>query len=151
MCRWTRAASLFFLLAVVLTGRSFSQTSGQVNSTEKSSSAASGSEACSGCHSEIYKSYRNTVMATASGAAMDGVVTGEFTHKPSGVHYRVHEMDAGRRASLGPSGSETRIHTEPGAHTVWMSFERPGADSLRGERELLYFIGSGRKGRSYLF
>jgi Flp pilus assembly protein TadD len=93
-------------------------------------------------------------MATASGLAADGVVTGEFTHKASGVHYRVYEMDPGSRASVGLSGSETRAHPEPThaerSPTVWFSFERP-VDGLHGERELLYFIGSGRKGRSYLF
>jgi tetratricopeptide (TPR) repeat protein len=88
-----------------------------------------GNEACASCHAEIYKSYSKTVMATASGPAMDGVITGEFTHKPSGVHYRVYKQD-GR---------------------VWMSYERESEKGFRGQRELLYFIGSGVKGRTYLF
>jgi tetratricopeptide (TPR) repeat protein len=91
------------------------------------SSAVRGSEACASCHSEIYKSYSKTVMATASGMAFDGLITGEFEHKPSGVRYSVYQKD-GR---------------------AWMSYER--GDDLRGQRELLYFIGSGVKGRSYLF
>ena len=86
-----------------------------------------GSEACSSCHAEIYKSYVKTVMARASGPAVDGVTTGEFADKVSGVHYRVYEQD-GR---------------------VWMSYQRDG--ELNGLRELLYFIGSGEKGRTYLF
>jgi predicted CXXCH cytochrome family protein len=57
------------------------------------------------------------------------VIAGEFDHKASGVHYRVY--------------------TESGH--VWLSFDRPGDATLRGKRELLYFIGSGSRGRSYLF
>ena len=34
---------------------------------------------------------------------------------------------------------------------VWLSFERPGDPAVRGKRELLYYIGSGRRGLSYLF
>jgi len=88
-----------------------------------------GNEACSSCHSEIYKSYLNTAMATASGTASDGLVTGEFNDKDSGVRYRVYQQDG----------------------KVWMSYERAGKGGPRGQRELLYFIGSGRKGRTYLF
>jgi predicted CXXCH cytochrome family protein len=88
-----------------------------------------GSEACSRCHAGIYASYLKTAMANASGPASAGLITGEFDDKKSGVHYRVAEKDG----------------------HVWMSYERSGADAVRGERELLYFIGSGKKGRSYLF
>ena len=66
-------------------------------------------------------------MAGASGPAADGLITGEFADKKSEVTYRVFERE-GR---------------------VWMSYERGG--ELRGERELEYFIGSGKKGRTYLF
>jgi hypothetical protein len=88
-----------------------------------------GTEVCVSCHSEIYKSYRTTAMATASGPASDGLVTGEFHDSESGVHYRVYQQD----------------------EHVWMSYERKGKNGLRGERELDYFIGSGEKGRTYLF
>jgi hypothetical protein len=88
-----------------------------------------GSEACARCHSEIYNSYQKTVMATASGNANHGVITGEFEHSRSGVHYRVFQKDG----------------------NVWMSYERTGEKKFRGQRKLLYFIGSGIKGRSYLF
>jgi len=95
----------------------------------KPADSVPGSEACSRCHSEIYNSYQKTVMATASGAADDGLITGEFDHKPSGVRYRVYQQD-GR---------------------TWMSYDRASEKDFRGQRELLYFIGSGVKGRSYLF
>jgi tetratricopeptide (TPR) repeat protein len=108
---------------------------------------AAGSEACAGCHSEIYKSYSETVMAKASGPAADGVVAGEFNDKISGVRYRVYtqpeQSHASTQAPTGPS------HTAP-VPTVWMSYER-ASEKFQGQRELLYFIGSGRKGRSYLF
>jgi len=86
-----------------------------------------GSEACSSCHSEIYKSYIKTVMARASGPAVNGGITGEFDDKISGVRYRIYEQNG----------------------HVWMSYQR--GSELNGVRELLYFIGSGEKGRTYLF
>jgi hypothetical protein len=90
---------------------------------------APGNDACVRCHPEISSSYQKTVMARASGAASDGLMTGQFDDKASGVRYRVYQQD-GR---------------------VWMSYERGGRDAIRGQRELLYFIGSGKKGRTYLF
>jgi len=119
----TGTARLFagVFAAALLAGRGSAQ---KVNVTDEL-----GSEVCASCHSEIYKSYSKTVMAGASGIATDGLISGEFTHKQSGMHYRVFEQD-GR---------------------AWMSYERPKEDDFRGQRELLYFIGSGVKGRSYLF
>ena len=71
----------------------------------------------------------NTAMATASGPASDGLTTGEFVDKDSDVRYRVNQQDG----------------------KVWMSYERKGKDGIRGQRELVYFIGSGKKRRAYLF
>jgi hypothetical protein len=68
-------------------------------------------------------------MARASGPAIEALSPAEFAHRPSGVHYR--------------------IYTEGGR--AWLSFERTGDPSVRGKRQLLYYIGSGRRGRSYLF
>jgi Tfp pilus assembly protein PilF len=95
--------------------------------TTKADVSVPGNEACARCHSEIYKSYLATAMARASGPAPQGFLPGEFDDKVSGVRYRIYESD-GR---------------------VWMNYER-GRD-LSGTRELLYFIGSGKKGRTYLF
>ena len=88
-----------------------------------------GNEACARCHAELSNSYEKTVMSGASGEAANGLITGQFDDKDSGVRYRVFQQD-GR---------------------VWMSFERGGRDAIRGQRELMYFIGSGMKGRTYLF
>jgi tetratricopeptide (TPR) repeat protein len=103
-------------------------TSSPTSAQTQTANGGNGSEACSGCHSEIYKSYSKTVMANASGLAGDGVITGEFYDKTSGVRYRVFKQD----------------------EKVWMSYNRE-SEKFKGQRELLYFIGSGRKGRSYLF
>lgn len=88
-----------------------------------------GNEACAGCHAEIYQSYSNTVMARASGPAADGLIAGKFDDDISDVHYRVYRQDG----------------------HVWMSYERKGKDPLQGQRELRYYIGSGVKGRTYIF
>jgi len=68
-------------------------------------------------------------MAQASGPAQQNLISGDFTHQKSGVRYR--------------------IFTENGH--VWLSFERRGDNPLSGRRQLLFFIGSGRRGRGYLF
>lgn len=85
--------------------------------------------ACAGCHAALYQSYLKTPMARASGPASDDLMPADFTHRPSGVHYHIFR-DGGR---------------------AWLTFERPGDPLMRGKRELLYYIGSGRRGRSYLF
>jgi len=88
--------------------------------------------ACASCHREIYERYRTTPMANASGLAIDGFIPGDFVHADSGVHYRVAE-DSGQ---------------------VWLSYERDSSSpdrELGGRQELLYFVGSGKRGRTYLF
>ena len=89
---------------------------------------------CASCHQEIYERYKETPMARASGSAADGFLPADFVHSASGVHYQITE-DGGR---------------------VWLSYEREAqtrgaSDSLEGRQELMYFIGSGRRGRTYLF
>ena len=88
-----------------------------------------GDEACAKCHSSIYDSYEKTPMAHASGLAPDNLIPADFTHGASGVHYRI----------FGDNGR------------VWLSFDRDGNNPLHGKRELLYYIGSGRRGLTYLF
>jgi tetratricopeptide (TPR) repeat protein len=71
-------------------------------------------------------------MANASGRAADNFIPADFTHATSGVHYRISKQD-GR---------------------VWLNFDRPGdpaVGGLHGQRELLYYIGSGYRGLTYLF
>jgi tetratricopeptide (TPR) repeat protein len=93
-----------------------------------------GNQACARCHSAIYESYQRTSMARASGPALEGFMPAEFTHKESGVHYRVYAENGRDRGER-----------------VWLDFDRPGDPEVRGKRELLYYIGSGRRGLTYLF
>ncbi len=71
-------------------------------------------------------------MARGSGLATDELIPGQFHHSSSGVDYRVFLRDG----------------------AAWMSFGRdrksPGG-ALSGERQLRYFIGSGHRGRTYLY
>jgi predicted CXXCH cytochrome family protein len=88
-----------------------------------------GSEACKTCHEAIYKTYSQTAMARASGPATQDLIPGDFQHAASDVHYR--------------------IYAENGA--AWLSFDRPNDATVHGTRRLQYFIGSGHRGRTYLF
>jgi predicted CXXCH cytochrome family protein len=91
---------------------------------------------CVGCHREIYEKYERTPMARGSGAAVDGLLQGGFLHAPSGIRYSVFLRDA----------------------KAWMSYDRDAGPqmpneraALHGEKQLIYFIGSGHRGRTYLY
>jgi len=84
--------------------------------------------ACANCHRSIYESYQKTAMARASGPIAGNVIPGEFTHAASRVHYRISDNDG----------------------HVWLEFEREGTNAVKGKRELLFFIGSGTRGRTYI-
>jgi len=87
---------------------------------------------CASCHRQIFDSWQRTPMAHASGPATEGFIPADFTHAASGVHYRVY-LDAGK---------------------VWLSYERPAAPpgrALNGKQQLLFYLGSGRRGRTWLF
>ncbi len=84
---------------------------------------------CAGCHREIYDNYERTPMARGSGMAVDGLLQGGFLHAPSGIRYSIFLRDG----------------------KAWMSFERDETPTLKGERQLVYFIGSGHRGRTYLY
>ncbi len=71
-------------------------------------------------------------MSRASGAAIDGLMEGSFTHSISGVRYKIFERDG----------------------AGWLSYERRAAAAggyLSGEVKLAYFVGSNTRGRTYLF
>jgi len=88
-----------------------------------------GNDACRPCHTQIYESYSHTPMARTSGPAAAGLVAGEFTHRRSGIHYRVFS-DAD-----GPT----------------LAFERPGDRAISGRLPLKYYVGSNTRGRTFLF
>lgn len=89
--------------------------------------------ACARCHREIYDRYERSSMARGSGPAAEGALEGGFRHAASGVTYKILSRE----------------------DALWMVFERPGKPgtpaALKGERQLRYFIGSGTKGRTYLY
>jgi predicted CXXCH cytochrome family protein len=99
------------------------------SSTVASAKQYVGNEACAQCHASIASSYSHTHMAHASGRAAENFIPADFIHAKSGVHYRISEQDG----------------------HVWLSFDRPGDPTVRGQRELLYYIGSGHRGLTYLF
>ncbi len=90
---------------------------------------------CATCHREISAAYAMTTMARGSGVALDGalgIVPGGFRHAASGVDYRVFLRDS----------------------AVYLSFDRDAASgkaALHGEQKLLYFVGSGKRGRTFLY
>ncbi len=89
---------------------------------------------CASCHREIYDRYLKTPMARASGPAIDGMISvpADFVHKPSGVRYRITD----------------------GNGKVYLDYDRPATAKggpLHGREELLYFVGSGTRGRTFLF
>ena len=120
---------LRFLLAALLCAAASSLPQTPAGGANSSSNGYAGDQACAGCHSSIYNSYVKTSMAQASGPAIANFFPADFLHQKSGVHYRIYS-DQGK---------------------MWLSFERPNDPTVRGKRELLYYIGSGRRGRSYLF
>jgi len=128
------AAAGFLCLVVLFVSRSTAQNMEHPQSPATPSKVIDrngyvGNQTCARCHSAIYESYQKTAMAHASGPAIDALTPAEFTHKESGIHYRIY----------GENGR------------AWLSFDRPGDPEVQGKRELLYYIGSGRRGRSYLF
>ncbi len=114
----------YVVLIIVL-----SSALGRADDRPSTSPVTTGNDTCAACHAKIVNSYAKTVMARASGAAMEAPITGEFFHRPSGVRYSVYVE---------------------GGH-LWLSFERTAEPKVSGKRELLYYIGSNRKGRTYLF
>ncbi len=86
---------------------------------------------CAPCHRTIYERYRQTPMANSSGAVGSGLIRevypGAFDHAPTGFRYRVDR--------------------KPGA--VDLKFARNDG-TLKGVKDLLYFVGSGATARSYL-
>ena len=91
---------------------------------------------CAGCHRAIYEKYEQTPMAHASGAAADGLIEADFRQNTTGVEYRIRRD--GQNAEL--------TFTRPAV--VSGGAELP---ALEGSRTLRYFIGSGLRGRTYLF
>jgi predicted CXXCH cytochrome family protein len=132
---WISNLSVLTLLVVlnVLGGRVSAQAS--KNGDQKTvtqpvqNNSYVGNQVCAQCHASIFESYGRTAMAHASGPAAENLQPTSFVHPKSGVRYRIYSEDG----------------------KTWLGFERPGDPAVNGKRELLYFIGSGHRGRTYLF
>ena len=95
-------------------------------------SASAGSAACSACHRAIYESYQLTPMAASSGTTDSGLIQQKFAHAAF---------------DNVPTGFRYRIYQDRGA--CFVEFMKPDG-TLRGVKELPYFVGSGATARSYL-
>jgi predicted CXXCH cytochrome family protein len=84
---------------------------------------------CARCHAEIFQRYTKTSMANASGPATEGIELGTFTHRASGVQYRVFVENG----------------------SAWLGYSRECDPSIHGRKRLEYFLGSGNHGRTYLY
>jgi predicted CXXCH cytochrome family protein len=130
-------ASLPLALAAQQSRKPQAAPAASTSTSEKTSSPSApaaattppGTEACAKCHSAIAASYSQTAMARASGQAIDQLMPADFTHAASGVHYRVYAEN----------------------NAAMLAFDRPDDPTMRGTRRLQYFVGSGHRGRTYLF
>src|SRR5580692_10913941 len=84
---------------------------------------------CAKCHEKIFKDYLTTPMANASGLATEKLEPGTLEHSNSGTEYKV--TMAGKQPQL-----EYRSLRDPKA---------------TGKVALLYFLGSGHLGTTYLY
>ena len=127
MANVRKSASLVSLLFLAAIGtRVASQQPAKVTPAREADAV------CARCHQHLYDSYMNTVMANASGPAMEFATAATFRHQPSAVEYRV-SVENGK---------------------VWLQYDRPGEfeiGGLHGRRLLEYYIGSGNRGRTYLY
>jgi tetratricopeptide (TPR) repeat protein len=87
---------------------------------------------CAECHADIYERYQKTPMARGSGVAINGLIEGDFTHSASGIRYRLFQHGG----------------------QAWMAYDRKAGGKgpeLHGEQALSFYVGSGRRGRTYIF
>lgn len=105
------------------------RTTAKVSASGSDAPQYVGNQACAACHLAIYQSYSRTPMALTSGPTGNHLVDGAFEHSPSGMRYRVYQKDG----------------------KAFLNYQRMDESGVRGTQELPFFVGSGRRGRSYLF
>ncbi len=87
---------------------------------------------CADCHRKIFDQWKRTPMVNASGPAAEGFIPADFTHAASGVHYQMILEDG----------------------EIWLTYERPDAApdrALKGKQRLAFYLGSGRRGRTWIY
>ncbi len=110
---------------------------------------------CAKCHQAIYESYEQTSMARGSGPVVarpdggsDNLVPGEFLHEPSGILYAVFRRDGAAWMSFDRESKPAALQMfDAGQASPAGEAQAP----LHGERQLSYFVGSGKHGRTYLY
>lgn len=120
--RWGGRWSRFALAVVSLVGA--------VYAAPKPSEYA-GSKTCVTCHAREFDSWRRTPMANASGPAEAAVIPGSFFHSTSGTDFEFKKSTANPVIAF-------RKHS-------------PSGEEITGSIALEYFVGSGRRGRTFLF
>ncbi len=95
---------------------------------EQPTSVREADAACAQCHAKIFQTYVATPMANASGLASENFHPGTFTHSGSSTEY-----------SVSSTGGQVKL--------AWRSLK----DSGIGRESLLYFLGSGHLGTTYLY
>lgn len=131
---YRRLAALLLLLSAALACAAWSAFPARTASAHSKTAAHLNNPdlACATCHAEIYRRYQSTSKAHSSGVAADVFREGSYTNAASGVRYTLQVLN--------------------GVPTL--SYERTvstGRDALSGSEELAYFVGSGKRGRTYLF
>ena len=136
LCKLVRSSSVAFSSAVIAAFFVFCALPNAPVSVSAQVERQSRDAICMGCHREIYEKYERTPMARGSGFAVDGLLQGGFLHAASGIRYEVFLRDG----------------------KAWMAYNRNAASetpneqiALHGEKQLVYFIGSGHRGRTYLY
>ena len=87
-----------------------------------------GNQVCATCHDSISRSYALTPMALTSGPVGEDLVEGSFRQKTTSIFYQIVKK----------------------GNAAFLNYERSDDPALRGSQQLKYFIGSGRRGHSYL-
>ncbi|SEF70866.1 Cytochrome c554 and c-prime [Bryocella elongata] len=120
------------LLAITLSAFSTMHSQQLLAAEQATSPLQEPDKVCASCHRAIYESYEQSSMARGSGIASANLIEGGFRHAPSEIDYRVFARGG----------------------AAWMSYSRPASSDkgeLHGEEQLLFYIGSGHRGRTYLY
>jgi Flp pilus assembly protein TadD len=85
--------------------------------------------ACAKCHERIFRQYLETPMAKGSGTALENFIPGAALHAASGMRYQIG-----------------LLHGQP-----TLSYAATDNSTLQGQYPLLYYLGSGNLGVTYLY
>lgn len=127
-CEFTARFFVWIRCLPLLIGLVFSGVGGCVDA-QMADTVRQADSACANCHRAIYQSYLKTPMANASGPASDVAIPATFYDASSGVTY----------------------HLSNGNDGVWLRYTRTTGFRLTGGYRLDYYLGSGHRGRSYLY